>query len=107
MKIETNRIEDMSFIKIKGRLDTLTAPQLEDALKGEPDETVKIIFDFSELEYISSAGLRVILTVYKSLKKKGGSCMIRGACEEVREVFLITGFSEFIRIEGEKYEENF
>lgn len=107
MKIEANRKEDTSFIKIKGRLDTLTAPQLEEALQSEPDETREIIFDFSELEYISSAGLRVILAVYKKMKKKDGTCMIRGACDEVREVFLITGFSEFIRIEGEMHEKNF
>lgn len=84
-------------ISVKGRLDTTTAPQLEAemaALAGVTDLTL----DFSELEYISSAGLRVLLSMQKTMNKQG-KMTVRNICEDIREVFEITGFSDILTIE--------
>lgn len=84
-------------ISVKGRLDTTTAPQLEAemaTLAGVTDLTL----DFSELEYISSAGLRVLLSMQKTMNKQG-KMTVRNICEDIREVFEITGFSDILTIE--------
>ena len=85
-------------LAISGRLDTTTAPQLEAELKSSIDGVTALTLDFAELEYISSAGLRVLLAAQKVMNKQG-SMVIRHVNETIMEVFEITGFSEILTIE--------
>ena len=85
-------------IAISGRLDTTTAPELESELKGSLDGITTLIMDCKELEYISSAGLRVFLSAQKTMNKQGGM-IVRNASDEVKEVFEVTGFSDILTIE--------
>lgn len=86
-------------VTLKGRLDTVTSAQLTDELSTLwdllPDS---LLFDFTELDYISSAGLRVILMAQKKVNQSGKKMEITGVRDTVREVFEITGFSEIIKI---------
>lgn len=86
------------LVKLAGRLDTVTAPQLEKELMESLDGVTALSFDMAELEYISSAGLRVLLTSQKTMNKQG-SMVIRNASEEVKEIFEVTGFSDILTIE--------
>ncbi len=83
---------------LSGRLDTSTAPTLEEAVKTGLEGTENLVFDFSALEYISSAGLRVLLSALKTMSKQG-SMKIVNPNDSVREVFDITGFSDILTIE--------
>lgn len=83
-------------LTISGRLDTTTAPQLEDALKEYNLEEMKVVFDIQNLAYISSAGLRVLLTTHKATK---GNFVLKNVCEDVMDVFDITGFKDILNIE--------
>ncbi len=85
-------------IALEGRLDTTTAPSLDDELKTALNGVTKLAFDFEKLEYISSAGLRVLLSAQKVMNKQG-SMVIRGANEEIREIFEVTGFIDILTIE--------
>ena len=85
-------------IALKGRLDTLTAPQLEEELNLATEGTSCLVFDFTELEYISSAGLRVLLSAQKTMNVKG-SMTVRNVSDEIREIFDVTGFSDILTIE--------
>ncbi|WP_432650710.1 STAS domain-containing protein [Huintestinicola sp.] len=85
-------------VKLIGRLDTTTAPVLEGDLRKSVDNIEKLIFEISELEYISSAGLRVLLSAQKVMNKQG-EMIIRGANETVMEVFEVTGFVDILNIE--------
>ncbi len=85
-------------ITLKGRLDTLTAPQLEEELSACLDGVEKLVFDFGELSYISSAGLRVLLSAQKTMNTKG-SMTVKNVSEEIREIFDVTGFSDILTIE--------
>ena len=82
-------------IALEGRLDTATAPELDRELKADLDRVEKLSFDFEKLEYISSAGLRVLLWVCQSMEEKGGM-KIRNANSIIREIFDITGLSEML-----------
>lgn len=85
-------------IRLRGRLDTATAPQLEGELKTSLAGVQKLVLDLEELEYISSAGLRVLLSTQKTMKKQG-SMVVRHVSPIVMEVFEMTGFSDFLTIE--------
>lgn len=85
-------------IALKGRLDTLTAPQLEEELNSATKDASDLVFDFSELEYISSAGLRVLLSAQKIMNSKG-SMTVKNVSDEIREIFDVTGFSDILTIE--------
>ena len=85
-------------VGLEGRLDTTTAPQLEAELKASLPGVTSLIFDFSQLEYISSAGLRVLLSAQKTMNKQG-SMVVRNVCPMVKEVFDLTGFSDFLTIQ--------
>lgn len=85
-------------LALKGRLDTTTAPSLEAAVKADLDTVGALKFDFKELEYISSAGLRVLLSAQKLMRGKG-SMTITNVCDEIMEVFEITGFTDILTIE--------
>ncbi len=98
MKIEKKLNEKTLVIEPEGRLDTTTAPQLEAELKNSLDGVTELVFDLGALEYISSAGLRVLLSAYKTMRSQG-SMKITNANELVKEVFEVTGFSDFLPIE--------
>ena len=85
-------------MKVSGRLDTMTAPQLENEITGHLDGITEFIMDFSDLEYISSAGLRVLLVTTKMMKGKG-RFVIRNINETVKEIFEVTGFMDILNIE--------
>ena len=85
-------------LKLRGRLDTSTAPELEGELKTCLEGVQSLTLDLKELEYISSAGLRVLLSAQKAMNKQG-SMVVRNVNPIVRDVFDITGFSDFLTIE--------
>ena len=98
MKIEKNLNGTALELALEGRLDTTTAPELEAELKTSLDSTDSLIFDLSKLDYISSAGLRVLLSAQKSMSKKGGM-KVTHINEIVQEVFEVTGFADILDIE--------
>ncbi len=85
-------------IALEGRLDTTTAPQFEAELKGSMDSVTELNMDFEKLEYLSSAGLRVILAAQKTMNKQG-KMVIRHVNETIREIFEVTGFIDILTIE--------
>ena len=93
-KAEGKRLE----LKVSGRLDTMTAPELENVIKNSLDGVEELVLDFEKLEYISSAGLRVVLGASKAMGESG-SFAVKNLCSDVREIFDITGFSDIITIE--------
>lgn len=98
MKIE-KKIEDEKIeFSINGRLDTITAPELEKELNNVLASAKELVFDFNELEYISSAGLRVLLKAQKIMNMQG-TMKVTGANESVMEIFEITGFIDILTIE--------
>ena len=98
MTIEKIKNESSLTLAVAGRLETLTAPELEKVVKEELTGVKELVFDLSALEYISSAGLRVLLTAQKIMNAQG-SMKVTGASEIVQEVFDITGFSDIFTIE--------
>ena len=88
-------------MSLQGRLDTATAPQMEAELKKDMEEVTRLILDMRELEYLSSAGLRVILNAQKMMGKRGGGMVVRHVNETIMEVFELTGFSDILTIEQE------
>ena len=85
-------------ISLEGRLDTMTAPELESELSANLGGVESLVFDLAKLEYISSAGLRVLLSAQKTMIKQG-TMVVRNATEEVKEIFEVTGFSDILTIE--------
>ena len=85
-------------IILEGRLDTTTAPQLEEQLGANLEGITDLKFDLEKLEYISSAGLRVLLSSQKTMNKQG-TMVITNASAEVKEIFDVTGFSDILTIE--------
>ena len=83
---------------LEGRLDTITAPQFESELKEEVEDATALVIDCEKLEYISSAGLRVLLSAQKIMNNKG-TMVVRKVSEEVMEIFEVTGFSDILTIE--------
>ena len=98
MTIEKPKEGNLLTLKITGRLDTVTAPELENELKTSLEGINKLIFDFSGLDYISSAGLRVLLSSQKAMAGQG-SMVLQHVNETVKSVFDVTGFSEILTIE--------
>lgn len=85
-------------IALEGRLDTITSPQLEKELNQDLADVTKLVFDLSDLAYISSAGLRVLLSAQKVMMKRDGM-IIRGASDDLMEIFEVTGFVDILTIE--------
>jgi anti-anti-sigma factor len=83
---------------LSGRLDTITAPQLEEALMPVFEEAKEVMLDFTNLAYVSSAGLRVLLLGQKTAKAKQASMALSGVSEEIMEVLDMTGFSDILTI---------
>jgi anti-sigma B factor antagonist len=96
MKIEINITGEALNIAIEGRLDTTTAPELESAISENCSGIANIVLDCKELAYVSSAGLRVLLSTHKKMK---GAMKLVNVCELVMEVFEMTGFADIFDIE--------
>ena len=98
MTIEIKRNAEETVIEIAGRLDTTTAPVLDKTINEDIGDTKNLILNIKGLEYISSAGLRVLLSAQKKLQKIG-SMKVTNVCEAVMEVFEMTGFADILVIE--------
>lgn len=98
MEILKKQSGDQLTIALKGRLDTNTAPELEKGV-GELKDVKVLKVDLTNLDYISSAGLRVILTLHKNMSSNGAKLIVAHPKDEVMEVFDMTGFSSFLTIE--------
>ena len=98
MTIEIKRNAEETIIELAGRLDTITAPSLDKAISNNIEGVKSLVLDFKNLEYISSAGLRVLLSAQKKMQKIGAMKVIN-VCEEVMEVFEMTGFADILTIE--------
>ena len=98
MTIEKKANGNALEIAVEGRLDTMTAPELEAELGKSLEGVETLTMDFSKLEYISSAGLRVLLSAHKAMSGKGGMKVVN-VNEIVQEVFEVTGFSDILTIE--------
>ena len=98
MTIEKTLNGNELTVNLTGRLDTTTAPQLEAELKRSVDGVTKLVFDFAALEYLSSAGLRVLLVAQKVMNKQG-EMVIRNVNDTIQDIFEVTGFSEILTIE--------
>ena len=99
MTIEKKQSNTELTISLTGRLDTTTAPQLEAELKGSLPGVEHLVLDFSALEYLSSAGLRVLLAAQKQMNKQGGM-VVRHVNETIAEIFDVTGFCDILTIEA-------
>ena len=98
MTIEIKKNQEETIIEIVGRLDTITAPVLDKTINQDIGDTKHLVLDVKNMEYISSAGLRVLLAAQKKMQKIG-SMKVVGVCEEVMEVFEMTGFADILVIE--------
>lgn len=97
MTIEIKRNAEETKIELVGRLDTTTAPALDKTINDDIGDTKSLVIDLKNLEYISSAGLRVLLGAQKKMQKVG-SMKVTNVCEEVMEVFEMTGFADILTI---------
>ena len=98
MTIEIKKNGEETIIEIVGRLDTITAPALDKTINEDIGETKNLVLDVKGMEYISSAGLRILLATQKKMQKIG-SMKLTNVCEEVMEVFEMTGFADILVIE--------
>ena len=97
MNIVIEKENGVTVLKIEGRLDTTTAPELEKTINGEGDALKNLVLDFGGVDYISSAGLRVILTAQKKMNIQGSMELIN-VSEAVMDIFEMTGFAEILVI---------
>lgn len=95
--VKTSENEKLT-IAVEGRLDTTTAPELEASIKESIDGVSALVMDFANLEYISSAGLRVLLSAQKIMNKQG-SMVVTNVNDDINEIFDVTGFSDLLTIE--------
>ncbi len=98
MTIEIKKTAEETTIEIIGRLDTITAPVLDKTINEDIGDVKNLVLDAKGLEYISSAGLRVLLSAQKKMQKIG-SMKLTGVCEEVMDVLEMTGFADILVIE--------
>ena len=99
MKISETRSGDVIQIKIDGRVDTTTSPQLQNAILQAFQKGSKLVLDFSDVEYVSSAGLRALLIGQKTANSKGGTMTLVHVADAVLQVFKMSGFSGILHIE--------
>ena len=98
MTIEIKKTDAQTVLEVSGRLDTSTAPVLDKTISEDVSEQTHLTLDLKGLEYISSAGLRVLLTAQKRMQKSGSMKLIH-VCEEVMDVLEMTGFADILVIE--------
>lgn len=98
MTVNMEKNNEMVTLHIEGRIDTTTAPALEQEINALPAEMKDLVLDMAKVAYISSAGLRVLLAAQKKMNKIG-TMKLTGVCEAIMEVFEITGFADILTIE--------
>ena len=98
MTIEIKKNQEVTVVEVVGRLDTITAPALDKTINEDIGDTKSLVLDVKGMEYISSAGLRVLLAAQKKMQKIGTMKVIN-VCQEVMEVFEMTGFADILVIE--------
>lgn len=98
MTIQMQRNDDELNVSLEGRLDTTTSPELEEALKDSLEGIKALTMDLAGLEYISSAGLRILLATQKTMNRQG-TMKLTNVCDMVMDVFEVTGFREILTIE--------
>ena len=98
MTIDIKKTAETAIIEIAGRLDTTTAPALDKAINENIGDAANLVLDVKAMEYISSAGLRVLLSAQKKMQKIG-SMKLKNVCTEVMEIFEMTGFADILTIE--------
>ena len=99
MEVKIQKEATETVVWIEGRVDTVSAPDLEKIVFPLLSEPCTLVFDCTSLEYISSSGLRIILTAHKMLTAKGGKFILRNLTQEVHQVFVLTGFSRILTIQ--------
>ena len=97
MNINIEKRNDVTLMALEGRLDTTTAPELEKAINNEGEALKNLVLDFKAVNYISSAGLRVLLTAHKKMNVQGSMELIN-VSEEVMDIFEMTGFADILVI---------
>lgn len=95
----TKQAGEKLVLEVEGRIDTTTAPQLQAELIPAFDENKDVVLDFAKVNYISSAGLRILLMGQKTAAAKGGTLVLKNLIDDVSEVLNMTGFSKFMTIE--------
>ena len=98
LNIDMNSEGEKLTVKLEGRLDTTTSPELESELGKSLDGIKELVFDFNELEYLSSAGLRVLLNAQKTMNQQG-EMTLTGVNDSIKEIFEVTGFSDILTVE--------
>ena len=98
LEIRKTVAKETAVFALEGRLDTVTAPELEQSLAESLDGVTDLTLDFEKLEYISSAGLRVLLSAQKTMNRRGSMRLVHVG-ETVMEIFEVTGFSDILTIE--------
>lgn len=98
LNIQKTKEDDYILYQLEGRLDTVTAPELETSLQEALEETTNLVLDFEKLDYISSAGLRVLLSAQKIINGSGSMKVIH-VNDTIMEIFEVTGFNEILTIE--------
>lgn len=98
LNIDMNSEGEKLTVKLEGRLDTTTSPELESELGKSLDGIKELTFDFTDLEYLSSAGLRVLLNTQKTMNQQG-EMKLTGVNDTVKEIFEVTGFSDILTVE--------
>ena len=99
MEIKQELNNNELVVTLKGEINSSTAPELEEALKNSLENIKRLVFDFTELSYISSAGLRVLLVAKKTIDKNDGQMVVRNPNESIMDVFEITGFKNILDFE--------
>lgn len=99
MKINKKQDGNSLKIELEGRLDTTTAPELDEAVKSSIDGVTDLVFDMTGLEYISSAGLRVLLSAQKAMGKVNGKMVVKNINDVIQEIFEVTGFIDIFTVE--------
>lgn len=98
MQIEPNKTDGSLYLKLSGRLETSTAPMLQEVVDTQTDDISELLMDMENIEYVSSAGLRVLLAASKKMKAKDGRMTVSHVNDDVMDVFEITGFNEILDI---------
>ena len=97
MKVKSSKNGSACTLTVEGKIDTMTAPELDEAVKSNLPKCDKMIFDFTNVEYITSAGLRVLVYAQRELMKKGG-VTVTGVNEGIKKIFTVTGIHKVLKI---------
>lgn len=98
MNVSINTQNDILIIIVEGNVDSKTAPELQQKIVEVTHDSKKVIIDMTKVEFVSSAGLRVLLMVYRQIKTNNGIVVLVGVSEEIKEVMSMTGFINFFKI---------